>query len=149
MAAAQYIEHVDNFNGILKNLTKNLSEKYPKDATIARAKQRIFLAVQLSPVQVIEKVGNNLFKYKDQIYNLTSGSEDFFMENDFDVEVKAAVGRDAEKADMVQYIIPKIKECAKALPAEEKNRYKAMVIELLDEYIEYMTTRPERRPERK
>jgi hypothetical protein len=144
MAAAQYIEHVDNFNRALKELTKNLSEKYPRDATIARAKQRIFLAVQLSPVQVVEKVGKNLFNYKDQIYNLTSGSEDFFMENDFDVEIKTAVGKDADKADMVQYIIPKIKECARSLPAEEKTKYKEMVVDMLDEYIEYMTTRPER-----
>ena len=124
------------FNSNLKILTSNLSVRFPNDATIARAKSRIMLAINESPLYVIGVVGPYLFKYRDQIYNLDEGAESFFLDNPFDAELKAGV--DSDKVDMVGYIIPKMKECTRSLPAAEKEQYKQLVVGLLDSYLEYL-----------
>jgi hypothetical protein len=77
-------------------------------------------------------------QYKDQIYNLhTDAAESFFMDNTYETELAESVN--TEKADMVSYLIPKTKECARGLPTQEKTQYKDMIINLLDDYVEYIT----------
>jgi hypothetical protein len=92
--------------------------------------------IAVDPLFVIDAVGPYLYSYREQIYNLDENAEAFFLENDFDTELKASVNQ--EKADMVSYLIPKAKECARTLPPNEKEEYKALVVSLLDDYIEYL-----------
>lgn len=131
------MQYVESFNHKLKILTRDLAKRYPTDAKIARAQKRIMTVVAFDPILVIKNVGPYLYKYREQIYGLHEGGEAFFMENTFDTELKTSV--DQNKADMVAYIIPKAKESASSLPPDEKEQFKSMIIELLDDYIEYLS----------
>lgn len=131
-----YIEYVENFNRTLKVLTRDLGQRYPLDAKVARAQKRIMSAIAIDPLFVINAVGPYLYSYRDQIYKLNEGSESFFLENTFDTELKEGI--DAEKVDLVSYIIPKAKECMRTLPPKEMQQYKDLVIALLDDYIEFL-----------
>lgn len=132
-------KHIESFNRNLKLLVVNLVNMYPTDSKIRNAKNKIFLAINFSPVQVVEKTGRNLFKYKDHIYDLNDGSEEFFMENSFEEDVVISSEGDSEKTELAEYIIPKLKECAKSMKDEDKQKYKKIVVEMLDDYIEFMT----------
>jgi hypothetical protein len=136
---AAYVQYVENFNHSLKVLTRDLARRHPSDALIDRAHKRVMTAIAIDPLFVINSVGPYLYSYRAQIYNLSTpdgSAESFFLENSFDNEIKASV--DQNKADMVSYIIPKAKECARTLPPGEKQEYKNLVIAMLDEYIEYL-----------
>lgn len=140
MATNNYIEYVERFNHNIKILTRDLSKRCAADATIFRAQKRIMTVIAIEPIFVIKNVGPYLYSYREQIYNLNScenDSENFFLENAFDTELKEGVNQ--EKVDMVSYIIPRAKECARTLPPAEKAEYKALVIALLDDYIEYLS----------
>jgi hypothetical protein len=130
---------VEEFNSKLKLLVVSLVKLYPADSKIRNAKNKIFLAINFSPVQVLEKTGKNLFKYKDHIYDFNDGSEDFFMGNSFEEDVAATSDGDAEKTELAEYIIPKLKECAKTMTTENKQKYKQIVVDMLDTYINFMT----------
>ena len=47
-------------------------------------------------------------------------------------------GKDAEKIDMVEYIIPRAKQSYRTLGEEDRKQYRATVIALLDTYLDYM-----------
>jgi hypothetical protein len=134
--AAPYIQYVEAFNHNLKVLARDLAKRYPADAMVFRAQKRVMTVIAVDPLFVIDSVGPYLNNYREQIYNLDEKAESFFLENDFDTELKASVNQ--EKADMVSYLIPKAKECARTLPPNEKEEYKALVVALLDDYIEYL-----------
>ena len=133
ISSTPYIEYVESFNHTLKVLARDLAKRYPNDAMVFRAHKRSTTVIAVNPLLVIDTVGPYLYSYREQIYNL---DEAFFLENDFDAELKASV--DQDKADMVSYLIPKAKECARTLPPNEKEEYKALVVSLLDDYIEYL-----------
>ena len=135
-SAPSYIKNVESFNRNLKTLVRDIVSKCPNDALIARVQKRVMTVIALEPLKVINSVGPYLYKYRDQIYNTDENSEDFFLENSFDAELNAEMNK--EKVDMVSYIIPKTKECARNLPKAEKEEYKALVIALLDDYVEYL-----------
>jgi len=135
-----YIAYVEQFNHNLKVLTRDLSQRHPNDAMIYRAEKRIMAVIDLDPLFVIDAVGPYLYHYREQIYNLDKKNEEFFLENTYDTELKAAVNQ--EKVDMVSYIIPKAKETARTLPPHEMQQYKDLVVNLLDDYIEYLSERP-------
>jgi len=143
-ASASYVDYVEQFNHNLKVLTRDLARRYPADAMVYRAEKRVMGVVDLDPLFVIEAVGPYLYQYREQIYALTDKSkvgaiEAFFMENTFDSELKTSVNQ--EKADMVSYIIPKAKECARSLQPADKQQYIDIVVALLDDYIEYLAER--------
>jgi hypothetical protein len=135
-SSTPYIEFVESFNHNLKVLARDLAKQFPNDAMVFRAQKRAMTVIAVDPLFVIDAVGPYLYSYREQIYNLDENAEAFFLENDFDAELKASVNQ--EKADMVSYLIPKAKECARALPPNEKEEYKALVVSLLDDYIEYL-----------
>jgi len=140
-AATSYIAHVEQFNHHLKVLVRDLAKRYPNDALVFRAQKRAMTAISLDPLYVTDTVGQYLYDYREQIYNLNEETEAFFLENTFDAELKACV--DQEKFDMVSYIIPKAKECARSLPPDEKAEYVELVVSMLDCYIEYLAARAE------
>lgn len=133
--------YVNSFNRGLKLLTRDLAQRHPADAMVWRAEKRIMAVIDLSPLFTIDTVGPYLYSYRAQIYAAASpdglaAAEAFFMENSFDSELRASVN--AEKADLVSYIIPKAKECARALDPEAKRAYIELVIGLLDDYVDYL-----------
>jgi hypothetical protein len=132
------VSYVEDFNRILKKMTCELVVRYPADATIGRAKKRIFLAMGIDPVCIIEAVGPYLYGYRTQIY---AGDADFFIENDYDAELKESVN--AEKADLVSYIIPKVKTAWSESEEAQREVYKVTVQSLLDVYLEYLALRLE------
>jgi hypothetical protein len=141
-ARDSYIAFAEAFNRDLKILTRDVTERYPDDATIKRAEKRIMLVVDTDPLYVIDLVGAYLLSYKDQIYALESGNqgaEEFFLESSYDSEIRAGV--DKEKVDLVSYIMPKMKECVRTLAEDEKADYKRRVVSLLDNYVEYLVAK--------
>lgn len=136
-----YVQFVESFNHGLKILVRDLIKRYPTDSVVFRAHKRVMTIIAIDPLFAINEVGPYLYSYRNQIYNLDQETiESFFFESDFDEELKASV--DQEKADMVSYIIPKAKECARSLPPAEKKEYRELVVSLLDDYIEYLATKP-------
>lgn len=138
----EYAVYVEAFNRDLKTLTRDVVERYPEDATIYRAEKRVMLAINADPLFVINSVGQYLFAYRDQIYALESGGMDaerFFLDSSYDSEIREGVNK--EKIDLVNYIMPKMKECVLGLDGDEKAAYKRLVVSLLDNYIEYLTAK--------
>jgi hypothetical protein len=134
-AAGTSRKHVESFNHNLRLLTNDLAKKCPSDATLSRAQKRISVVISIDPLLAIKKVGPHLYRYRTQIYGFGSGGEQFFLADSFDEELKANVARD--KADMVSYIIPRVKECFRSLTGPEKEQYKTIVTEMLDSFVEY------------
>jgi hypothetical protein len=138
-----YIAFVESFNHNLKVLVRDLSKNCPADATLYRAKERTMTVIAVSPLFVIDSVGPYLYKYHVQIYALEAepgAMERFFLENDFDTELKASVNQ--EKADLVKYVIPRAKEYVRTLAPEAKREYGLLIVALLDDYLEYLAARP-------
>jgi hypothetical protein len=127
---------VEVFNRSLLILARNLVRQYPTDPVVGRTHQRIVTVVKIDPLLAIGIVGPYLMKYADQVYALeaSDNAEQFFLENSFDAEIREG---DKQKADTVMYLIPKVKECARSLPAEAKKEYKQHIIAMLDNYLEY------------
>jgi hypothetical protein len=141
-ARSDFVAYAEQFNHTLKVLTCDLARRYPNDAMVYRAEKRIMAVVDFYPLFVIDEVGPYLYKYRKQIFalhdaNAAAAAEAFFMDNTYDTDLKASVNQ--EKADMVSYIIPKAKECARSLPALEKQQYIDAIVSLLDDYIEYLS----------
>jgi hypothetical protein len=133
--ADQWRPLVERFNRNLRLLSRDLNQRYPGDPMVYRAHQRTMLVIAVSPTFVIEQVGPYLARYHDEIYNFTPEMETFFLENTFDSEMKAGVA--AEKVDLVAYVIPKVKESAMRETPEVRESYRQLIIEMLDDYLEY------------
>jgi hypothetical protein len=127
---------IGDFNRIMKKMVCDLVILYPQDATIDRAKKRVLLAIDLYPICIIEAVGPYLFAYKEGVY---AGDTDFFLENDYDLELAEAVNTD--KADLVHYIIPKIKTSWRESDAPRREAYKESTQTLLDIYLDFLALR--------
>lgn len=143
-----YVVYADRFNLDLKALTVDLHDRYPRDAKIDRAYKQIMTVINYDPLFVIDTAGPYLFKYKEQIEALrtetsTLAIETFFLENTFDTELKQST--DMEKKGLVQYIIPKAKEPYRNLTLEERKPYRARVVRLLDNFVDYSLAREEQR----
>jgi hypothetical protein len=134
--ASADVRHVESFNHSLKVLARDLAKRYPTDAVVFRAQKRVMTVIAVDPLFVINTVGPYLYSYREQIYNLDDKAEAFFLENDYDAELKASVNE--EKADMVSYLIPKAKECVRTLPPDEREEYKELIVSMLDAYIEHL-----------
>ena len=142
MTDAPWYPHVDRFNRNLRILSRDLSRRYPADPMVYRAHQRTLLVIGTNPTFVIEQVGPYLARYHQEIYNYTPEVERFFLANSFDAELKEGVV--AEKVDLVSYVIPKVKEAAMGETPEVREQYRQVVMDLLDDYLEYTAYFPPR-----
>lgn len=134
--------YVNRFNHNLKILTRDLTKQCPNDAVIFRTSKRVMTVIAIDPLIALKAVGYYLYQYRTQIYNLENDlenddSELFFLENSYDADLKAGV--DTENVDLVDLIIPKMKDCVRSLSLQDKKSYKLLIINLLDDYIEYLT----------
>lgn len=132
-----YVEYVNGFCHTIKVITTDLMRRFPEDPVVYRAHKRIVTIIGIDPKMVIDICGPYLYQYRDKIYSDDiDESSSFFIENDYDREIKESSG--GEKLELAQYIIPKMKECALSLPYDEKKQYKEFASNLLDDYIEYL-----------
>lgn len=134
MAKRELVGHAESFNNKFKIMLRNLVKRYPGDEQILRAHKRVGMVLSIDPLLIITRAGPYLYKYKDQIYKLNEGGEEFFM--NLDDEIRSSAPKD--KADMIDSILPKVKESVRTMPEAEKTEYKTMIIEMLDNYIEYL-----------
>lgn len=139
MASRDIIKHVESFNNKLKILSKSLIKKHANDEKVARAHKRMITIIALDPVKAIDKIGPYLYKYRDQIYNLhADGGELFFLDTNIDDDIKAD-DDSHDQLDLLDYILPRIKENIYELPDQDKTECKTMIIEMLDNYLEYLS----------
>jgi hypothetical protein len=128
--------HVAAFNRSLQKLVVELGHEYPDDAVMYRARTHVMTAISLSPVQVLDSVGEYLYRFREEIL-AADGGESFLMQSDADSLVRRAGGADAE--GLAQYIIPKAKDHIRRLDAEVKLEYFELVEDMLLQYIEFKT----------
>lgn len=137
MSASDYVEYIHSFCNTIKIITTDLMRRFPQDPVVYRAHRRVITIIGIDPKLVIDICGPYLYQYRDKIYSEdVDESSSFFIENDYDREIKESTG--GEKLELATYIIPKMKECALSLPLDEKKQYKDFASNLLDDYIEYL-----------
>lgn len=128
-------ELVDAFNRGIKLLVSDLHERNKNDVTVYRVKTKVFAAVEVQPVLVVDIVGSYLLPYAEHIYADVDKAERFFIDNRFDGELAEAV--DKEKRDYSQYVIPLVQKAWRSLSPGEKAGYRARVQGLLTDYLDY------------
>ncbi len=128
-------ELVNSFNRSIKLLVSDLHERNKNDPVVHRVKTKVFAAVDVQPVLVVDIVGGYLLPYAEQIYASADEAERFFIDNRFDDELAEAV--DKEKRDYSQYVIPLVQRAWRSLPAEKKDDYRVQVQGLLTDYLDY------------
>ena len=124
------------FNSGIRTLVAKLAELYPKDPMVYRIKQRIHLALEVDPLFIVRISGPQLLRYSDQIY---AKDVAFFLSNDYDIEIKESV--DAGRLEAANYLIPKVKQGAMDLPEPERKKYMDVIIDMLDNYVEFEAER--------
>jgi len=135
--SGSYVQYITSFCHTITIIATDLMKRFPNDPVVYRAHKRIVTIIKMDPKMVIDLCGPYLYQYRDKIYaEDVDESSSFFIENDYDKEIKESSG--GEKLELAQYIIPKMKECALALPYDEKKQYKDFVTSMLDDYIEYV-----------
>lgn len=133
-----YVKHAEEFNRCVKLLVTDLKDGCPTDADVYRVHKRVMTAISISPLLVVDLVGPYLLKYHKVIYASgtdPAGVEQFFMDSTFDSELNEGVDR--EKVDLVRMMLPKTKEYARVSSPAKKERYCALVVEMLDNYLAY------------
>lgn len=127
--------HVEGFNRAIKLLATKLVELHPKDPQIQRAKKKIYVGIDVTPTVLIDAVGPYLYSCREQIM---AGDYNFFLETqDYQTEVANIAGHNAEQADLIMDIIPKVKAAWKASDAGLQEQYLRLVQDLLDHYVDY------------
>ena len=121
------------FNQTLKRLAAMVAGVYPHNADVVRLKARIGLAVDYTPVLVIDLVGFYLMEFHEQIF---AEDEAFFLANDFRSELTAD-GVDTQRAQEVAELIPTIKTLVAPLDAELKKRAFAWLQDMTRVYTDY------------
>jgi hypothetical protein len=128
------VDYILEFNSNLRALTLKLTLKFPDDPDMTRAQKRVLLAVRDFPEWVVSDVGMHMYKYRKQII---AGDTSFFLENDYDGELRQAAAEDPEKAKLTALIIPRLKAAWKKAGAPERAELKLKAENLLYAYIDY------------
>lgn len=123
---------IDSFLHNLKIIIKEALTYIPDDPRVYRVNKRIMLAIQVDPLFTFNKVGGNLYKYRNFIYD--ASTEDLLLKWDF---VEAYDKNDKELEDVSLLVISEFKRVMVKMNNEQKNYYRKMVANLLDDYIEY------------
>lgn len=132
MSSNKKNEYIDSFLHNLKILIKEAKAYIPEDPKVYRINKRIMLVIQLDPAFTFHKVGANLIKYKDFIYD--ASTEELLLKWDF-VETK---NDDKDVEDVSILVISEIKRCLLRMNPEQKAYYRKLVSNLLDDYVEYI-----------
>jgi len=130
------LANVEGFNSGIRTLVSKLAEIYPDDAMVYRIRKRINLALDVDPLFIVNITGPQLLRYSEKIY---AKDFTFFVANDYDAELKESV--DAGRMEAAAYLIPKVKESAVALPEDERKKYMEVIVDMLDNYIDFVAER--------
>lgn len=123
---------IEEFNRNLKRLACDLAVYYPTDAAINRIKKQLMLTIDLNPACAIDAVGPLLYTYRHQI---NAGDDSFFLQKEYNSDLSRCKH---EKAEVIAYIIPKVKEAWGGEDADKKQMYREAVQDLLGTYVEYL-----------
>lgn len=126
------ITHIETFIRCTKKLINFLHQIYPDDDTVWRTQQRVMTASDLAPVDVVEMAGRYLYKFHEQIY---AGDLKFFIENDYDKEIRKATSR--SRGDLVAHIIPLAKRAFAQHDESGQSKFMEIATVMLDSYIEF------------
>lgn len=126
------MDHINSFLQKLKIIIKHTTEILPNDPVIYRINKRLLLAIQFDPIKVFNKVGEQLYKYRNFVYD--ESTEKLLLEWDF-IESKDISNTDDE--NIASLLISQLKECLKQMDEKSKIFFRKLTIELLDEFLEY------------
>lgn len=124
--------YVDSFLQNLRIVIKEALAIVPEDPRIYRINKRIMLAIQMEPGLTINKVGELLYKYKDFIYD--ASTEDLMFQWDFSKEI---ITDSKETEDVALMVMFELKRALQSMSLDQRKYYRAMIISLLDDYLEY------------
>jgi hypothetical protein len=137
---AEVVGLVNEFCAILRKVTLSLVNYFPeRDPFADDIRRKVFVAIDLAPVQVVEEVGYYLYEYRGPIY---AGDDEFFLRHTFSADYAAAV--DVEKADLVFVVIGKLRHVLAEADPPTRALYRAEVVKMLDIFLDYwLATRPD------
>lgn len=120
---------------ILHNLRTTIKEAQalkPDDPNFYRAVKRVNLAIQYEPLLVVNRIGEYLFKYKHFVYD--EASDNAILEWEF---AETSTISNPEVADITVLVITQLKTCARELDVNGRTFFRKLMIELLDDYLEF------------
>lgn len=126
----------DGFNSLLKKLVGDLVGHFSGDHMLIRTKKGLSLLANMTPVQCMTKTGEHLFKYRNEI--MGDSSDDFFDKHDFSSDIDQI--NDKDEAEMTGYALKKMKELVPKLEEKEIEKYREMLRDMLDYYLEYLAS---------
>ena len=122
--------YAESFNSNIKIIARDLVRYFPTDAIAARLLKRIGLAISLDTLLLIKMVGPKLYTHRDRIYSSDAAASEFALSHSFSEEVDS---------DDVSHFIPLVQQYLRTALSAEKKAYQAIVVKLLDDYIEYLS----------
>jgi hypothetical protein len=131
-----YIKYAEAFNHSMKVLTRGIARTVPEDAIAARIQKRANVIMAIDPLAVIKRAGPLLYEYREKIYDFSEDAETFALSLTFEAEIEQADDEDTAHA---KHLIPLIKKCWDTFTRPEKDSYRELLVDLLDNYIEFTT----------
>ena len=114
-------------------LSKKVFEHFGEgDMVIRRIHNLIVLVRSENPALLIEKIGAKLFKYRDGLWS--TDPYNYFIKKSYADDVAR---EPADKRELVEDIIGKVREYIVTLPASERDEIIKKITLMLDIYIEY------------
>lgn len=139
-ASADQLKISQEFLRVLKSLMKDLVDKAPGDAVIARTQKRLIIAADLWPTQMVQWTGEALFPFNENIFSESPDEwQKFFTpgkELDTVRETARQSGSAADRVD-AEYIIDRVQHLARNLGRAEQEGYIARVRVLLELYLDF------------
>jgi hypothetical protein len=126
---------VELFCQNVRILTNNVCKKYPNDMKMVRIRDRIMLGASEMKMEMMTIIGDYLKKpeYAQKIFEEDIG---FFLDNDYTEDV--ATGVIQERIDLVNELLPRIRELCKSMPKKEQMSYMGRVRQMLETYMAYL-----------
>jgi hypothetical protein len=123
---------VDRILHNLKTIMKEAQSLRPNDPNFYRAIKRVNFACQFEPLLVVNRLGKYLYKYKHFVYD--ENSDNAILDWEFS---ETSTISNPEVADITILVIAQLKICARELDENGRKFFRKLMIELLDDYIEF------------
>jgi predicted Zn-dependent protease len=128
----QIIDLVEQFNRKVKMLSSTILNQDKDDILLQRINTAIYGVCKYNPVQVMDIVGKNMYKYKEQIYN---SDTEFGLSHDFLQDCP-------DNIQEIKHVMDKIRSMwATKLNEETRCIFINLIQDMLDDYIEYLSLR--------
>jgi hypothetical protein len=128
--------YANSFNRKVKELINEVAAAYPDDDIIYRTKGRMMLAMDYTPLCMIDIIGPYLCNYRNEINAAKKDANlSLFVNNSFNKEF--AESTDVNMKYIATHLMPKVKDLIKKSCIELKRRYINLISLMLDDYMEY------------